>query len=92
MAIEKHGDGGFTLTGVDTKVFQYVRVAHALALEINIPGMKVARGGSLMLLAASYCGSSKRTKKGVLRDYIAWMKKQVPGWEPSESVAKAAAK
>jgi hypothetical protein len=29
----------------------------------------------MMQLAASYCGSPKRTKKGVYKDYDAWMVK-----------------
>ena len=89
MAVEKT-ESGLLITGVHIQVFQLIRVAHGLALEVNIPGMKVSRGGSIMQLAASYCGSSKRTKKGVLRDYVAFLKANLPGgWEPSASIAKA---
>lgn len=80
---------GYTLTGAEqTRAFQYIRVAHALALEINT-GLKVARGGSVMVLAAGYCGSTKRTKKGVLRDYLAWMPTVVANYEPTPLMVKA---
>lgn len=83
---------GYTLTGAEqTRAFQYIRVAHALALEVNT-GLKVGRGGSVMVLAAEYCGSTKRTKKGVLRDYLAWMPTVVPNYEPTASIARAVAK
>jgi hypothetical protein len=91
MAVEKT-DGGLLITGESIPVFQLLRVAHALSLEINT-GMKFP-GGSAMMLAASYCGSVKRTKKGVLRDYVAFLKESMPHtaegpWQPSNSITKA---
>ena len=95
MAVE-HSDSGTTITGEHIEVFQLLRVAHALAMEINT-GMKMSSAGSVMQLAASYCGSAKRTKKAVLRDYAAWLSEVLPHtpdgpWQPSPSIAKAIAK
>jgi len=67
------------------KFFQYTRVAHALALDIK--GIKF--GGSVMNLAKSYCGSSKRTKRGVLIDYVAWLESQYPDWTSSDNIKAA---
>lgn len=61
------------LTGPEqTMAFQYLRVRAALALEIKT-GMVMSRGGSIMKLAASYCGSTKRTKRAVYADYNEWL-------------------
>lgn len=92
MAVEKHA-GGITITGDHVMVFQYIRVAHGLALEINT-GMSMSGRGSVMKLAASYCGSAKRTKKGVLREYVAWLEANLPHtadgpWKPSGSIVRA---
>ncbi len=91
MAIEIH-DGGLTLTGEHLNLFALISLAHGLALEINT-GMKMSRGGSPMLAAKAQCGSHKNTKKGVLRDYVAWLSASTsPAWEPSPSIVKAMAK
>jgi len=71
-------------------MFKASQVAAALGLEIN-SGLKFG-GGSVMNLAKKYCGSPKRTKRGVLVDYVAWIKEQVPGYEPTPSVTKAMGK
>jgi hypothetical protein len=78
------------LTGVGIDAFQVARVAHGLSIEINT-GMKMSRG-SVMNLAKEYCGSHKQTKKGVLRDYVAWLKLVIPGYEPAETIVEAMAK
>jgi hypothetical protein len=95
MAVEQT-DGGMVVTGEHIAVFQLLRVGHALALEINT-GMKVAGGRSVMQLAAGYCGSTKRTKKGVLRDYIAFLAENLPhtadgAYQPSPSIQRALGK
>lgn len=92
MAVEST-EGGITITGEHIQAFQLTRVAYALAIEVNT-GLKVGRGGSLMTLAASYCGSSKRTKRGVLKDYVAFLTASLPQtargpWQPSPSIRKA---
>lgn len=73
--------------------FQALRVRRALKLDAE-HGIG-QRGGSIMKLAASYCGSSKRTKKGVYRDYDAWMVAagfdSVPLKEDAEAAALKAA-
>jgi hypothetical protein len=90
MAIE-NSDSGTMITGEHITMFMDLRIAAALALEINT-GLKVGRGGSVMQHAAKKCGSSKRTKKGVLADYVAWMKATYPQYEASPSVVKAMGK
>lgn len=60
------------LTGPDqTKAFQLLRVRSALKIEC-VTTMRMSRG-SIMNLAAEYCGSKKRTKRGVYADYNAYL-------------------
>jgi len=83
---------GFVLdTKASIDAWQAMRVAAALALEINT-GMKMSGRGSTMLLAASYCGSEKRTKKGVLKDYDKWLSENLPNYRPLPSIAEALSK
>lgn len=73
----------------NVRMYRVLQVMHGLALEINT-GMKLSSRGSVMTVARGMCGSSKRTKKGVLRDYVAWVQRELdPGFTPRESVAKA---
>ncbi len=83
-------DGPLVITGQQNiQAFQYLRVMHGLALEINT-GMKVSSRGSTMNYAKEICGSPKRTKRGVLVDYIAWFRANVDAdYEPSKSIARA---
>lgn len=83
------GDG-FILQGEGINFWQLSRVGNALALEINT-GLKHSQG-SVMNLAKRYCGSLKRTKRGVLADYVAWIKESMPDYEPNASVSKALTK
>lgn len=86
MAIEV-GEGGTVITGEHIHLFNHLRIASALGLEINT-GMKMSRG-STMQVAAGVCGSKRRTKKGVLKDYVAWMSATYPNYTPAPSVVKA---
>lgn len=70
MAITKT-DGAIVIDGNSVMVFQILRVGYALRTEIKT-GLKMSHG-SIMNLAKSYCGSPKRTKAGVLKDYVKWM-------------------
>ncbi len=90
MAVEIN-DGGMTITGEHIPLFRAMQVMHGLALEIN-SGLKLSNRGSVMLIARGMCGSAKRTKKGVLADYVKWFRASNPAWEPSGSVAKALSK
>lgn len=64
-------DGFALTTPAELTAFQVLRVRSMLGLEIKT-GMSHSQG-SLMNLAKSYCGSPKRTKKGVYADYNAWL-------------------
>jgi hypothetical protein len=70
MAITSN-ESGIMITGEHIAVFQILRVGFALRTEIKT-GLKMSHG-SIMNLAKQYCGSPKRTKKGVLADYAKWM-------------------
>jgi hypothetical protein len=78
------------ITGALLDVYQVIRVAHALSIEVNTD-LSMSRG-SVMNLAKSYCGSPKRTKRGVLIDYVEWLKEVLPDYEPSGTIVKAMAK
>lgn len=86
MAIEQH-DSGTTITGAHIGLYRHLALASALGLEITT-GMKMSRGSS-MLAAKAVCGSLKRTKKGVLKDYVAWLSATYPQYRPAPSVLKA---
>jgi len=90
MAIENF-DGGTMITGEHVMLFHHMRIASGLGLEIST-GMKMSRQGSVMLVAAKTCGSTKRTKKGVLADYVAWMQSTYPDYKPAPSVLRALGK
>jgi hypothetical protein len=63
-----------------------------LAFEIN-RGERFTKKVSPMLQAKDLCGTLKQTKRGVLRDYVAWMNEVLPGgYVAKDSVAKALAK
>jgi hypothetical protein len=90
MAIESN-DGSLTITGPDIMLFHHMRIASALGLEVNT-GMKMSSTGSTMKLAAGICGSTKRTKRAVLADYVAWMAATYPDYRPAPSIVKALGK
>lgn len=61
-------------------------VSRMLGFEI-VTGMKSRI--SPMNQAKDICGSPKRTKKGVLADYVDWLDKRYPGLKHYPSVLKA---
>jgi hypothetical protein len=69
---------------------EYTRLAtfaQALAFEINT-GIKMTRGS--VLASAQRSGyTSKRTKKGALRDIIALQRELLPSYEESPSILRA---
>lgn len=87
MAVEV-SDGGMSITGEHIPLFRCMAVASALALEVNT-GMKMSSKGSTMSVAKSLCGSAKRTKRAVLKDYVKWMRATYPDYRPAPSVVKA---
>lgn len=87
MGVERHEDGGFTVTGPDIEILRRLTVASALALEVNT-GMVLSRG-SAMQAANKISGSTKRTKKGALKDLVAYLETTITGYQPSASVRRA---
>lgn len=81
------------------RLFMHSSLAASLALEINT-GLKSKR---VFFRTVSYtpmdackevCGSVKRTKREVLREYVAWLESIAPErfgmeWSPNPSVRKA---
>jgi hypothetical protein len=64
-------------------------VAHMLAMEINNGG-RYSRKVSPMLQAKDLCGTPRQTKRGVLRDYVAWLNEVLPGgYTPKDRIALA---
>lgn len=81
----------FTITGPEQiNAYRLVAMAHGLALEINT-GMQVSRipGRSAMQACAAECGTPRRTKAGVLADYVGWLSYVLPSFTPSASIVKA---
>jgi len=75
------------ITGEDKiRAVMWIRLAHMLALEVNT-GMSHSRG-SAMKAANQLSGSTKRTKRGALKDYVAWLRQQID-WEPSPGIVRA---
>ena len=80
------------MTVIDTpEGMAFVRVltmAHALAFEINVPGMKMTRFSALK--AAKQAGYTKASRKpAALRDLVGVLKEMNPSYEVSGTIAKA---
>lgn len=90
MPIES-SDSGTLITGDSIALFRHLQIIHGLALEINT-GMKLSSRGSVMLVAKAMCGSPKRTKRGVLSDFVAFTRSAYPSYESSPNVVKALTK
>jgi hypothetical protein len=74
------------------QIHTILSVAQMLAFEIN-RGERFTKKVSPMLQAKDLCGTIKQTKRGVLRDYVAWMNEVLPGgYVAKDSVAKALTK
>lgn len=86
MAIE-NTKGGTVITGEHIQLFALMSIASRLGLEITT-GMKFG-GSSSMLAANAYTGGTKRTKRGALRDLVAFTELHFPGHAPAPSVVKA---
>lgn len=89
MAVENY-EGGTIITGEHILMYNHMRLTSALGLEITT-GLRMSRG-STMLVAAKVCGSTKRTKKGVLADLVKFMEATYPNYRPAPSVIKALGK
>lgn len=88
MAIEHTPGVGTMITGEHVHLFRLMAMESALALEINYPGMRMSKG-SVMMMAKRVTGSTKRTKKGVLADLVAYTKDAFPGHRPIATVQNA---
>lgn len=84
----EHKPASIVITGrQNIEMAIVLATAHALALEINT-GM-VNSHGSVLNAARERGLTTKRTKKGALRDVIAHIKKAWPEYEPSASIERA---
>ncbi len=83
-----------TLTGSQVHVASYLALAHRLALEVTTGLPFSNRGPSTMSIAKRVCGSPRQTKRGVLADLVAFIKRPDvhPTWEPGASITRALAK
>lgn len=94
MAIEELPSGGHVITGADIPVFALLTLAHALALEINHPGMKASRIPALT--GAKNLGVIPKDKRGnkkqALKLTVQKLREVRPDYEPSTLIAKALTK
>jgi hypothetical protein len=71
------------------QMFAYLQSLHRLALEINT-GLKFRQS---TLAAVQNAGiTSKRTKKGALKDLLAFILEINPSYEPGETILRALGK
>jgi hypothetical protein len=80
------------MTVIDTpegiQYFRMLSMAHALAFEINVPGMKMSRVSALKAARADGITKSNR-KPQALRDVVAALKQVNPDFEPGDTIQKA---
>ncbi len=78
---------GVTLTQENGGIafFQTTRLAHMLNIEI-VTGLRHSRG-SVMLACKAACGSKRQTKRGVLADYVRFVKAAYPMWDVPATIA-----
>lgn len=76
-----------TPKGID--MVRLITLAHGLTLEINT-GMK-AGPYALTVVARGLGVTNKKTKKGVLRDVVAAIRKAHPDYMPSKNMTQAMA-
>lgn len=92
MAIEST-PGGVIITGPDVSTAALITLAHALAIEINMPGMKMTRISALQ--GAKNLGvipqGKRGNKKQALKATVEKIREARPDYEPTGSVAKALA-
>lgn len=67
MAVEQH-EGGIVIDGEHIELWHLHSLVSRLALSITM-----GRKAGLMGYVANLCGSSGRTTKGVLEDYVVWL-------------------
>ena len=91
MAIEQLPGGGTSITGPDIPVFALLTLAHALALEINHPGMQASRIPALT--GAKNLGVIPKDKRGnkkqALKLTVQKLREVRPDYEPSDLIVKA---
>ncbi|QWY82827.1 hypothetical protein PP641_gp087 [Arthrobacter phage SilentRX] len=93
MAIEETPSGALVITGEDIPTYALLTLASALALKIN-HNMELTRISALQ--GAKNLGIIPKGKRGnakqALQLTVQKLRDTVPGYEPSESVAKALVK
>lgn len=79
---------GTTITGESINHFHVLQVISALSIEVAT-GMKFSNRGSVLTVAKNLGLTTKRNKKGALKDAVAWAKENIPGYEIKPSTQKA---
>lgn len=79
---------GTTITGESIAHFHVMQVISALAMEVST-GMKLSNRGSVLTVAKNLGLTTKRTKKGALKDAVAWAEENIPNYEAPARVKKA---
>ena len=79
---------GTTITGESIQHFQVMQVISALSIEVAT-GMKFSNRGSVLKVAKNLGLTTKNTKKGALKDAVAWAQENIPGYEIMASTKKA---
>jgi hypothetical protein len=93
---DETNENGVTALDTPAQINAWVFLSrmHQLALELNCPGMKAAR---VPILAAMYRAGmidvnlrgTRANKLAVLGAMVDTYRENVPGWEPSPSIARA---
>lgn len=70
------------------QMVRLLAILHGLALEVNT-GMKMSRGVSVLAVAQRDGLTVKRTKRGALKDVLAYVQKVNPDYQPGETITRA---
>lgn len=87
MPVE-HSSAGTTITGESIGHFHVLQVISALSIEVKT-GMKFSNRGSVLKVAKNLGLTTKNTKKGALKDAVAWAQKNIPDYRIQRSTQLA---
>lgn len=82
-----------TTTVTQTNLFHLLQCVHALAIEVNVPGMKAVRGsGSVLQMVKQYYGVEATRKPAAILELVALIREVDPDYVPGASIKRATAK